>query len=310
MQALILQGTELPVSLTYQEIPESEGSQYLRPNMENTSLVGGIIREIKGLELLKSWGLGDQAALRAKAEAVGRENVEARSSFHMQKLSTPLYQEKTSHSLMEVSKKIPNISVQHCLQLILCKKTDCPTVVAWPLHGLTEEKEVWSAAVGTVPGPVSEKIAFCTHRFQCLWSGEKGHTWSWAWRLSCAPMLGPGASEGMEVLSGSEHTNLHSFSHGSASLEVDATALLTKGWQSASGTGTKFTPVTFSLMPDLERNGLKMKAPFLSWILILLWNDSLLRACLPGGRDCLIWEQLLQGHSNSAVRLVFPNSPK
>lgn len=192
MQALILRGTELPVSLTYQEIPESEGSQYLRPNMENTSLVGGIIREIKGLELLKSWGLGDQAALWAKAEAVWRENVEARSSFHMQKLSTPLYQEKTSHSLMEVSKKTLNISVQHCLQLILCKKTDSvPLLVAWPLHWLTEEKEVWSAAVGTVPGPVSERIAFCTHRFQCLWSGEKGHTWSWAWNWAVLPCWGP-----------------------------------------------------------------------------------------------------------------------
>lgn len=43
MQALILGGTELPVSLTYQEIPEREASQYLRPNVENTSLVGGII---------------------------------------------------------------------------------------------------------------------------------------------------------------------------------------------------------------------------------------------------------------------------
>lgn len=40
----------------------------------------------------------------------------------MQKLSTPLYQEATSHSFMEVSKIILNISVQHCFQLILCKK--------------------------------------------------------------------------------------------------------------------------------------------------------------------------------------------
>lgn len=61
----------------------------------------------------------------------------------MQKLSTPLYQGKTSHSLMEVSKKILIISVQHCLQLILCNKDSlCPTVLVWPLCGLTEEKEV------------------------------------------------------------------------------------------------------------------------------------------------------------------------
>lgn len=131
----------------------------------------GSFVELKGLELLKSWGLGDEAALRARAEAVWRESVEARSSFHMQKLSTPLYQEKTSHSLIEVSKKILNISVQHCLQLILYKKAvSVPPYSLGISLGLIEEKEVWSAAVRTVPGPVSERVALCTPHFQCLWS--------------------------------------------------------------------------------------------------------------------------------------------
>ena len=74
-------GAGCPVSLTYQEIPEREGFRYFMPLVENTRLVSGIICEINGPVLLKSQGLGDQAVLRARAEAAWRENVEARSSF-------------------------------------------------------------------------------------------------------------------------------------------------------------------------------------------------------------------------------------
>lgn len=60
-------------------------------------------------------------------------------------------------------------------------------------------------------------------------SGEKGQVWSWTWGLSCTLEPGPSPSEGMEVLCVSGHANLHSFSHGSACLELDAAALLPKG---------------------------------------------------------------------------------
>lgn len=101
--------------------------------------------------------------------------------------------------------------------------------------------------------------------------------------LSHSPGLELSPSEGMEVLCGSGR----SFSHGSACLEVDAAALLTKGWQPASGAGAKAHQLLSQPMSEvnMERSRLKMEASFPSWALLLLWNGRLLEACLRGGRD-------------------------
>lgn len=61
MWALTSQGAELTVHLTYKEIPELEGSQYLWPHCEKyVSWVGSFV-EIRGLEVLKTWGLRDKS---------------------------------------------------------------------------------------------------------------------------------------------------------------------------------------------------------------------------------------------------------
>lgn len=195
----------------------------------------------------------------------------------MQKLSTPLYHETTSHSLMEVSKKILNISIQYCFQLILCKKP-----VSVPSYSLgvsmdLERKETWSASSG---------CCCCSS----LWEDHSLHpplpvlvVWRGKPHMEMGRSLSHTPGPGMEVLCGSGD----SFSHGSARLEVDAAALLTEGWQPASGAAAKTHQLLSQPMSGSEhgRICLKMEASFLSWALLLLWDGCLLKASLRGGRD-------------------------
>lgn len=205
-------------------------------------------------------------ALQARAEAVWRENAEARHSFHMQNCPPPYIKKKTSHSLVQVSKNILNISVQWCIQVIPCQMT-----VSVPLYAASPDlqRKKRFKVHQRVPFPAQSLRDHSSHPMYlvpCLWSAEKGHHWvgheDWAMRApeTCEESSIPPPWAG---------------------------CCWAKPW-------------------DKEWF---LKESLLSF-LALQWHGSLLRVRLPEGRDCLISEQPLWGHPFSAVRLLFPNSPK